>query len=259
MKRLVVAVLLCTVLLCLCACSEKKSGAIINAEEAIGKIGTVTIDSKEAIKEAGKLYNLLTDAEKAKVENRLVLIEAQEAYSELLKQFAFDNAKIAYEKITEAATICADGMDDIYDSWYFGIYDAEDYSSSTVAKYLSYEVSFSEAQIKQACTDLGISTYYLTYDWNYCVFAIEQAHTNAGTYSTLELLLIEASNAMQLVSENYSDYENYPKLKEYYAKVSSYVDFFKNTTGSFNQLADTIKDYENAIRTYQSDLSYLFK
>ena len=51
---------------------------------------------------------------------------------------------------------------------------------------------------------------------------------------------------------------NYPKLKEYYSSIKSYVEFFTSPSGSFKQLADTINTYENGIRTLESDVGFLF-
>ncbi len=53
--------------------------------EAIDAIGTVNELSGPAVREAEKLYNRLTDAQKAKVTNAVVLTEALAKYNELLK------------------------------------------------------------------------------------------------------------------------------------------------------------------------------
>ena len=271
MKRIIAILLLVAIALTLCCCGKNKeteptkSTAVKQAEKAIKEIGEVTLESEKAIKDAEKYYNILTDAEKAQVSNRLDLANAKEAFEALLaaeeenkKEQAFNNAKLAFEKLNEAAQLCIAGMDDVYGAWHFGIYDADDYSSSYVAMYLSLETSFTTNEITQACSDAGFSVSYLTYDFNYCLWAIEQAHINRGTFDQLHTLLGDVQSILQEMSEKYGDYAYYPKLKEYYAKVASYADFFENTTGSFQQLATTINDYENSIRTYQSDLNFIF-
>lgn len=68
----------------------------------------------------------------------------------------------------------------------------------------------------------------------------------------------EAENILQELTAEYDDYTYYPRLKEYYAAVNSYVEFYTNPTGSFNQLADTVKEFENTIRTYEADVGFLF-
>ena len=63
---------------------------------------------------------------------------------------------------------------------------------------------------------------------------------------------------LQELTKTYDDYSYYPKLKDYFAAVSSYVEFFKSPSGSFKQLSDTVNNYETNIRTYQSDVGFLF-
>lgn len=61
------------------------------AEEAITAIGEVTIDSGDAIAEAEKLYDLLSDSEKAGVNNYLYLdlVEAREAFEILQNEIIY--------------------------------------------------------------------------------------------------------------------------------------------------------------------------
>lgn len=270
MKKVLSILMLIFLMVTMCCCSkpaeETKNPAVAQAEKAIRDIGEVTLDSEKAIKEAEKYYNILTDSEKSQVSNRIDLAEAREAFDALVaaeaekkKEEVFNNGKAAFEKLNQVAELCINGMDDVYGAWHFGIYDAEDCSSSSVALLLSLETSFTSAEIEKACADAGFSVSYLTYDFNYSLWAIDQAHKTRGTYDQIHTLLNEVQAFLQEMSEKYSDYEYYPKLKEYYAKVSSYADFFENTTGSFNQLSNTINDYENSIRTYKSDLEFIFK
>lgn len=58
----------------------RKSEAVKSAEDAISAIGEVSVDSGDAIANAEKLYGILTDTEKEKVENRLTLVEAREQF-----------------------------------------------------------------------------------------------------------------------------------------------------------------------------------
>ena len=59
----------------LTACGKSK--AVKQVEQAISDIGTVTINSESAIKTAEDMYDMLTDKEKEKVENRFELTEAR--------------------------------------------------------------------------------------------------------------------------------------------------------------------------------------
>lgn len=255
MKRIIALVLIFLMCLSLCACG--KSEAVVAAEEAIAAIGVVTVSSGDAIANAEKLYGILTEAEKAEVENRLTLVEAKEEFEKVREKIVYQNAKEAFEKLKKVSELCVTGMDAIYGAWYFGIYDAED------AYSFDYELSletpgFTSEEIKAARNSLDISEYLAGADWQYSLWIIQEAITARGDYDTINSNMAEAERVLQKLTEEYDDYTYYPKLKDYYASIKSYVDFFTNPSGSFKQLADTINNYENGIRTLESDVSFLF-
>ena len=257
MKKLLAIPLV--ILMCLSFSACGKSDAVKAAEEAITAIGEVTVRSGDTIANAEKYYNILTDAEKAKVENRMTLVEAKEAFEKLRGEITYKNAKEAYEKLKEVATLCVSGMDAIYNAWYFGIYDADDSTSSTFDYELSLEIpGFSSDEIETAREALGLSAWSAKSDWQYSVHIIEAAITLRGDYDTINANMADAEKVLQSLTEEYDDYTYYPKLKDYYASIESYVEFFTNPSGSFQQLADTINNYENGIRTLESDVSFLF-
>ena len=260
-KRYLSAILvLLSLLVLLAGCKSgddaKKSAAVSAAEDAISAIGEVDISSGDSISKAEKLYNILTDAEKAEVGNRLELVDAREAFDALQGEAAYANAKDAYEKLNEVAKLCCDGMDDIYGSWHFGIYGRSYYS-------LFYNLSeatphFTSAELEAAANSVGITEKQAKDDWQKCVTIVECAILLRGDYDTIETEMAKANDILQELTTTYGDYTYYPKLKEYYSAVSSYVEFFKSPSGSFEQLADTINSYENNIRTLQSDVGFLF-
>lgn len=90
------------------------------------------------------------------------------------------------------------------------------------------------------------------------VFGIVDAYKVNGTSDKVSSLLSDAKEALRTISDEYSDYEHYPALKDYYSAVNAYFDFCENPTGSFQQLADTINSYENEAREYQNDLDFVF-
>ena len=257
MKKLVVLVLAMMLGVLLFGCG--KSEAVKAAEEAISAIGEVTSESGEAIANAEKLYGILTDSEKADVENRLVLVDAQEAFEEMKGAQVYDNAKEAYDKLKEVAELCYTGMDAIYGAWYFGIYNADDASSSNFYYDMAEDVpGFSSTELEDAADLFGITTSLAKEDFSYTVLIAEVAIEARGDYDTISANMSEAEDVLQKLTQEYDDYTYYPKLKEYYAAISSYVEFFLSPSGSFEQLADTINSYENDIRTLESDVGFLF-
>lgn len=267
MRKVLSLLLVVVICLSLVACSKSdangkgdadgKSEAVKAAEEAIAAIGNVTIDSGEAIKNAEKYYGILTDTEKAAVENRMALVEAKEAYEKVKGEVVYNNAKDAYEKLKTVAALCVTGMDNIYGAWYFGIYEADD------AYWFDYQLSlelvdFSSEEIESARNSLGLSERTAMSDWQCSLWIVEEAIASRGDYDTINNNMAEAEKVLQSLTEEYNDYTYYPKLKDYYAAVKSYVEFYTNPSGSFKQLADTINNYENNIRTLESDVGFLF-
>ena len=253
--KLIFILSLCCFLLCSCG----KSEAVRAAEDAITAIGDVTSDSGNAIANAEKLYGILTDSEKSEVDNRLTLVEARESYDDLQAEAIYDNAKEAYDKLNEIANICIDGMDDIYGGWYFGIYEASDSYATSIFSDLAAETPHLTSQeLEDAADAFGFSGSALKSDWQNILYIVEYAIAKNGDYDTVKDELEEASAILQELTTTYDDYTYYPKLKDYYSAVSSYADFFLAPTGSFKQLSDTINQYETNIRTYQSDVGFLF-
>ena len=99
MKKAISLLLVLTMCLSLCACGKSKAAQ--EAQDAIAAIGTVTLDSEEAILYAEKLYGILTDNEKESVENRLTLVDAREEYDRLVQE------AIEEELAAEAAALQA--------------------------------------------------------------------------------------------------------------------------------------------------------
>lgn len=265
MKRTICLLLALVMCLSLVGCGKSKAAK--EAEKAIDAIGEVTLDSGDAIKNAEKLYNILTDAEKADVDNRLVLVEAQEQFAKLQETLIYGNAKESFEALKDVATLCVNGMDDIYGAWYFGIYKASNASGNYYFYYdLAKETpNLSGGDLKSAAEVIGFPTSgdsnscnALKGDWQKSLTVTMAAITLRGDYDTITTKMDAAKKCLQKLTEEYDDYTYYPKLKEYYAAVSSYVEFYTNPTGSFNQLADTVKEFENTIRTYEADVSFLF-
>lgn len=89
MKRIVILLLSMIICLLLCACGQnepRKSQSVKDVERAIESIGNITLDSGEAISKAESMYEILTDNEKAQVDNKATLAEARFNYDNLLSE-----------------------------------------------------------------------------------------------------------------------------------------------------------------------------
>ena len=256
MKRILGLFLAAAMCLSLCACGQSKAAKTV--EEAIEAIGEVSIDSNETIANATKLYDILTDSEKSEIplETRLALLDAQAEFEHLRGEVVYKNAKEAYEKLKEVESLCVTGMDAIYGAWYFGIYEADDgYSFYSMAADVP---GISGDELEAAASTLGLSYSSVERDWQNALYIVEQVLTTRGDYDTISKNMTEAEKILQSLTEEYDDYTYYPKLKDYFAAVAAYVEFYKAPSGSFQQLKDTINNYENGIRTLSSDVGFLF-
>ena len=112
MKRILSLLLALALCLPLCACG--KTEATKAAENAIASIGEVSLDSFDAITQAQKLYDLLTDDEKSKVKNREVLVDALDAYSNAVYTQNIEELKGVYAALKDAYTIVDHYGADIY-------------------------------------------------------------------------------------------------------------------------------------------------
>lgn len=176
---------------------------------------------------------------------------------------AFENSKEAYQTLNEVSELCRQAISDIYGAWYWGIYEYDDYEShSTNASALQREVMVdlnagSEAE-NRAENYLGLAKWLYDSEWEACVDLVTVAYEESGIYATADALMSEAQAKLKIVSEKNADYQYYPVLKQYFAKLSAMLEFVKSPTGSFEQLKTTKNDYINAILTYQGDLSFVF-
>ncbi len=271
MKRNTMLIIAALILWALCLTGCGKSEAVTATEQAISAIGEVTVNSGDAIANAEKMYNILTDSEKEKVSNRLELVEAKDAFEKLQGELAYDKAKKTYEKLNTVASVCTSGMDDIYAAWRFGIYDAGSISDAdTIYEALAEETPhLSTSEIEEAAEFyaeiLGIESKgserslasLMKSDWEYTINLVEIAFTMQSVYDIVDN---ELSNVQTLLREltEVNDSVYYPELKEYYMAASSYAAFFKSVTGSFGKLSDTIKEYEKNIQNCQTSLDAMF-
>ena len=176
----------------------------------------------------------------------------------------YECGKTAYDELLSAADICFTIGSTIYDAWYFAIYEADEYGYSTILSNFCEKTNLSITDVKKTLTfyDIDESTaYYLGIweDFNYTVNIANKTLELNGTIKKLDTHIFNAKEQLKTMTQQYSDYSEYPTLKSLFSKIDSYAIFLKNPTGSFEQLKSTIEGYNNDIRTLKSDLSFIFE
>lgn len=196
---------------------------------------------------------------------------------------AFTVSKEAYDEITAAYEISDSFGSDIYEAWRLGIYHDDEILKEGTS-YLVSELNISEDELidgvaytlleitdsswesasddeKEKMRSLADTSFLLFEDelFSYCVQIVANAYRVSGKADEAQTALNSAKSLMKELSEKYSDYEHYPNLKNYYTSTKSFFDFCQSPTGSFEQVKTTINDYRNDIRSYISDLDYIFE
>lgn len=263
-----------------------KSQAVKDTEAAIAAIGEVTVESEAAIKWAEKLYGILSDKEKAKVENRMLLADAQEAYEQAVADYEkeqksqrIETVKAVYTALKQAYETVDQHGSDLYEAWRLGIYDKEEFQGSNLngaMKHLQSELFVSyEDLLSGAAYTLNEKVFGGKWDtiteeskkknkeavatgtlFLFCADSIPAACVNtvAGAY-----LLNGSVEAVQTALELYTEEAELLKqgndmkkeieyLEKLYIGIAAYLDFCQSPTGSFNQCAETLTGFRTAVR-----------
>ncbi len=187
------------------------------------------------------------------------------------KEAEFTAASSAYKSLISVNASCEIIMDSIYGAWYYTIYEEDDhlYYDSALSAFCSRTGLKKDAVSAAVEKELNIlhasglekSDYARNSILSVTRTAINVVlgvYEDAGILELMDKDLESAKESMKSVTAKYDDYTGYATLKSYYSEVSSYFEFCKNPTGSFNQLQTTIENYENNCRKYKSDLGFIF-
>ena len=287
MKRILSLLLALALCLPLCACG--KTEATKAAENAIASIGEVSLDSFDAITQAQKLYDLLTDDEKSKVKNREVLVDALDAYSNAVYTQNIEELKGVYAALKDAYTIVDHYGADIYTAWQKGIYQKDKFQGANLnsaTQYLAsqlcldydevldgecyawtvllfgqeWEEKSEEEMQKDRDTMATGSLFYMCNDKKVaCIITVIGAYRMDGDVDRVNEALgkYDALDSSLRKSESLSkEMETMDKL---YTTLKSFFNFCQNPKGSFNEAGDTISQYRNQIQECVSSLDNLLK
>lgn len=281
MKKTIFALSLCAILLLLSACG--KSQAVKDVEKAISEIGDVTIESAEAIQNAQKLYNFLTDNEKEQVENRLTLMSAQDAYDEALREHTKQELAQVYSELKGAYESVEWFGADLYTAWKEGIYNSDKFKGANLngsVSYLQSKISLSYDDTLWGCTHAYV-TGICSSEWKgkeehekakdaiatgtlfymssrniptACVLSVIGAYEVNGTTEHIQEVLDMAAEKLNTVDVSDSFHDSFATLNKYYDNMNAFLNFLIKPSGNFTQAEQTINDYKNVARECQSSL-----
>ena len=180
---------------------------------------------------------------------------------------AFESSKEAFRLITNAYLATNEYSQDIYEAWRLGVNSRKDYDDESDLDDFADEMHIEEIYIKQAIANLLFKDSYEYGDWELLpymyngsyfsawVSVISEAYVCSGDVEEISEQLNSAKALMKQLSSDYSDYEHYPVLKEYFTNTLAYFDFCQHPEGSFEQVVETFNSYRNNAREYFFDLN----
>lgn len=142
---------------------------------------------------------------------------------------AFELSKDAYENISAAYELIEDFGSDLYEAWRLGIYEDDEIS----VKFLAEELNLSEDELNAGIDALmgmegvGDSSFSFYDDslFSACVWLVSKAYEENGAAEEIQQRLSDAKDLMKTLSQDYSDYEHYPALKESYTTTNAFLIF----------------------------------
>ena len=261
MKKIIAVILVLCIAASLSACG--KSQSVKDVEKAISAIGKVTLDSGEDIEKAERMYDYLTESEKAQVDNKGDLVEARNSYDKLCSEILYNTAKEAYELMNTAYSMY------VYDGR--GLRDAMSFAAK--AKAYTMDDDFCKRLADATPDYMGLPKLteqeiaegmQYCYDMNYfegnekatqavCMIIFQNTFTYIRKYAPWD----ELENAGVLLLElqdTYHDEKYYPVLKEYFDFVSTGYTFHTD----LSNLSSRLTDYESQKALYMQQINPMF-
>ena len=183
---------------------------------------------------------------------------------------AYDDSKLAFDYITKAYLATNEFSSDIYEAWFQGVNNKNNFNDESEMDDFADKMSIDLESIKKGVASLLGKSAYEYGDWSLLPYmyggshfsawidVISEAYKCSGKAGAISSDLIAAKDLMKTLSNEYSDYEHYPALKEYFTNTLAFFDFCCNPEGTFEQVKDTFNNYRNTAREYFFDLNYVF-
>ena len=144
---------------------------------------------------------------------------------------AFESSKEAFRLTTDAYLAINEFSQDLYEAWRLGVNSRKDFDDESNLADFADEMHIDEIYIKQAIATLCFKENYEYGDWEMLpylyngsyfsawVSVISEAYVCSGDVDTINENLNAAKTLMKELSNDYSDYEHYPVLKEYFTNT----------------------------------------
>ena len=237
MKRIISIIISFCLLLSLSACG--KSDSVLAAEKAISEIGTVSLESADAILHAQEICDQLSESERAKVSNLQKLDDAKEQLNtqyEVFYQNTYDElVSMMLDTLVIAENICNDTVN----IWHNSIWKVESEESNPYTK--DSDGAFFE-DFNDALYAYEISTRYSDY--------VSQIRENDAYIKEMNEII---KNPTDKFKGNMMDaYVNY------YTEYLAFIQLALNNNESYNSFTEKFdKIEETSIDAYRKAAFYM--
>ena len=225
------AVLLLLLIMGLAACG--KSAAVTEVEDAITKIGKVTLDSGTAITTAQKKYDALDEKERADVSNYQTLVASAERFSRLEEKHYQQCYDDAVGKMLDTLVIAEKMCNQTLDVWHNAIWKTEDEETNAFTKDDNgrFFDDFNDALNKLSASD-GYR---------------EQRDALQQNDAELQALVSVVKDPPEKFKGSMLD-----AFVDYYAEYQGFIQFIQNYNESYNSFSEKFNQFEEtSINAYR--------
>ena len=166
--------------------------------------------------------------------------------------------KNAKKCLDSASRDCKTVMNTIYNSWYFQVYEADDYYNSAILEPYYEYTGIPTSKVKKIIKELydetdgyGIAASIRVLSCN--IHIVTTYFSQKGTYKKISKNL---SNAKKYIKKLPNKKSKKKLLQNYYNAVNKYYKFVKSPSGSFSGLEDKRNSLDEKVDDCKEELSW---
>lgn len=166
--------------------------------------------------------------------------------------------KKATKYLNTSSKNCKNIMNTIYNSWYFQVYEADDYYDESILSAYSEETGIPQSKVKSIIkkisgeTDgVGIAATIQVLDYNLSI--VDTYYRQKGTFKKIKKNLAQAKKTIKKLKKKSRKKK---KLQKYYNAVNKYYKYVSDPSGSFAQLGNKKSSLDEKVDDCKEALSW---
>lgn len=184
------------------------------------------------------------------------------------KELELIAAKEVYDNLMLAYLACPVISSGVYAAWYFAVYDATDCAAtssvSEFSKAIGVKSSVVEPLVNKKALELGFDTHAIG-QWatlrreNAAVDVVLMIYEQTGMFTETEKYLDNAKNNLKKLTSEYQYDTHLSDLQSLYSVVLSYYKSSVYPSGTLNGFRTAVSNYEQEVKTYKNKLSIYYE